>query len=330
MNKREKEVFQAQLDSEKAVLEKLEKQYQRALKDINQQVKLFEYDIQMIDDALNDEWLDDATRTALLSQKRSKIYQKNYQEALKKQVGAILDKLQGDEYSTIQQFLHDTYTDAFIGTVYDIAGQGIPLIMPIDQAAAVKAIQTDSKISEGLYKRLGIDVAKLKKSISAEITRGIATELTYQDIARNISKATKVPLNRAKIIARTESHRIQQASTKDAQTAAKKKGAEVVKQWDATLDKRTRPAHRRLDGKIVGIDESFVAGSDVQYPGDFGDPSEDCNCRCVSLTRAKWALDEEELQTLKDRAKYHGLDKAKDFEEFKKKYLVASKKATGN
>ena len=48
------------------------------------------------------------------------------------------------------------------------------------------------------------------------------------------------------------------------------------------------------------------------------------NCRCVALTRARWALGEKELQTLKDRAEYFGLDKTKNFEEFKEKYLVAA------
>jgi hypothetical protein len=60
------------------------------------------------------------------------------------------------------------------------------------------------------------------------------------------------------------------------------------------------------------------------FPGDFGDPAEDCNCRCASLTRARWGLDEDELKTLQDRAEYFGLDKTKDFDDFKKKYLNAS------
>ena len=60
------------------------------------------------------------------------------------------------------------------------------------------------------------------------------------------------------------------------------------------------------------------------YPGAFGDPSEDCNCRCVALTRARWALDEEELATLKERAAFFELDKQDSFEDFKKKYLKAA------
>lgn len=300
MNKREKEVFQSQLDSEKAVLKELEKQYRSALDDINTKIMILQSD----------------------ELTQSKIYRLEYQKALKGQVEAILEKLHGDEYSTIQQYLHDSYTDSFIGTMYDMHGQGVPLIMPIDQAAAVKAIQTDSKISEGLYNALGIDTKNLKKSISAEITRGIAGGMSNNEIARNIYNATGAPLSRAKTIARTESHRITQASTYNAQRGAKAKGAHVVKQWDSTMDGNTRPTHRHLDGQIREIDEPFeMDGKKAMFPGDFGDPAEDCNCRCVSLQRARWALDESELKTLQERAEFFGLDKTKDFEDFKKKYI---------
>lgn len=36
---------------------------------------------------------------------------------------------------------------------------------------------------------------------------------------------------------------------------------------------------------------------------------------------AKWVLDDDELQTLKERAEYYGIDKTKDFDELKSKYL---------
>ena len=57
------------------------------------------------------------------------------------------------------------------------------------------------------------------------------------------------------------------------------------------------------------------------YPSGFGIASEDSYCRCTLLQRAKWALDDDELQTLKERAEYFELDKTKDFNEFKSKYL---------
>lgn len=298
MNKRQKEMLQHHFDSEKAVLKQLEKQYQTALNDINRKIRILQSD----------------------EMTQSKIYRLEYQKALKKQVEAILEKLHSDEFTTIQEYLSASYTDSFIGTMYDLAGQGIPLIIPLDQAAAVKAILTDSKISKGLYAALGIDVNELKKTISAEVTRGIASNLSYHDIARNIDNVSKTTYYNAVRIARTEGHRIQQTSTRDAQQQAKKKGADVVKQWDSTLDGKTRDSHRRVDGEIRELDERFSNGLD--FPGDpNGKAKEVINCRCVSLSRVRWALDEDELNTLKERASYFGLDKTKNFEDYKAKYL---------
>ena len=294
--------MQYQLDAEKEVLKQLEKQYRTALNDINRKIEILQ--------------ADELTQ--------SRIYRIEHQKALKAQTEAILEKLHSDEYSTIEQFLSQSYTDAFVGVAYDLAGQGIPLIMPIDPREAVKAIQTESKISGTLYEVLGVDTKNLKKSISAEISRGIAGGMSTNEIARNISNATKAPVSRAKTIVRTESHRIQQASCLNAQRTAKSKGANVVKMWDATMDGDTRPTHRHLDGQIREVDEPFeMDGKSAMYPGDFGDPAEDCNCRCQCLQRAKWALDEKELQTLKDRAEFFGLSGTKNFDDFKEKYLKA-------
>lgn len=303
MNKREKEVIQYQLDGEDEVLKALKRQYERALRDIVNKIKMLQSD----------------------ELTQSRIYQINYQKALKGQIEGILEKLHGDEYSTIQKYLSDSYTDAYVGTMYAMSGNGIPIITPIDRKAAVKAVITDSKLSTDLYGALGYDMDKLKKHVREEITRGIATSLPYEQIARNISGFTSMPFANAKRIVRTEGHRIQQESAEDARQTAKAKGADVVKQWDASLDGATRPIHRQLDGQIRETDQPFEAGKwKVMYPGGFGDPSQDCNCRCVALTRARWALDEKELETLKERAKYFELDKTADFEDFKKKYLKAT------
>ncbi len=303
MNKAEKEVIQSQLDNEKAVLLDLKRQYARALRDINDKIRMLQSDE--------------------LTQSRA--YQIQYQKALKAQIEAILDKLQGDEFSSIQDYLSHSYTEAYVGTMYGLHGQGIPIITPIDQRAAVKAVVTDSKLSTNLYAALGYDMDKLKKHVREEITRGLASSLPYDQIARNVSMFSTLPLANAKRIVRTEGHRIQQASAEDARRAAKAKGADVVKQWDASLDGKTRPLHRELDGQIRETDEPFeVNGIKVNIPGAFGDPSQDCNCRCVALTRARAALDADELATLKQRAEFFGLDKTESFEDFQKKYMKAA------
>jgi len=306
MNKVEKQVIKIQLDKEQAAINDLERQYKQALRDIEDRIRLLQSD----------------------ELTQSRIYQIQYQKALQGQIEGILDKLQGDEYATIQQYLHDSYQDGFIGTMYSLHGQGIPLILPLDQNAAVKAVITDSQISEGLYNHLGVNIKQLKQAIRQEVTRGIASNMPLADIARNITNRTKAPLSRAKTIVRTEGHRIQQASANDARETAKANGCDVVKQWDGTLDSDTRPTHRRLDGQIRETDKPFeMDGKKAMYPGDFGKAEEDCNCRCVALTRAKWALDEDELKVLKERAKFFELDKTKDFDDFAKKYKRASRQA---
>lgn len=305
MNQRQKEVLKSQLRDEKKIINDLKKIYKEALTDINQKVAVL-----MVDESM-----------------QSKIYQVGYQNRLKKQIEASLELLNSGQYEKIHNYLQDCYSSGFIGVMYDLHGQGIPLIMPIDQKAMVKAVQTDSKISKGLYTKLGKDVGDLKKRITSEVSRGVAQALPYKDVTRNLNNVTRIGLNRSMRIARTEGHRITQASALDGMRSAKSAGADVLKQWDATLDGHTRDHHRELDGQIRDVDDDFeVGGMTVEAPGMFGDPAEDCNCRCCLLQRARWELDESELDTLRERADYFGLDKEKDFDDFKIKYLNSVEK----
>ncbi|MGM9683322.1 MAG: phage minor head protein [Eubacteriales bacterium] len=311
MNKRQAEVAEWLIGDEKKVLKEVEHQYQKALSDIDD----------MLAKMLG---RDDADA-------KNVIYRIAHQKALRAQVSGILDQLHSNEFSSISDFLSASYTNAFIGTMYDMHGQGVPLILQIDPQNIVRAVVTDSKIKGDLYTALGVDVANMKKAISSEISRGIASGMSYNEIARNISAATNAPLGNTRKIVRTESHRIQQASCYDAQKDAKSKGADVLKQWDATLDGNTRDTHRQLDGQIRELDEPFeIGGNKAMYPGDFGDPAEDCNCRCQSLQRARWALDNDELKTLQERAEFFGLDKTENFEEFRKNYFIASESPIGS
>ena len=61
------------------------------------------------------------------------------------------------------------------------------------------------------------------------------------------------------------------------------------------------------------------------FPSDpAGGAAEVVNCRCALLQRARWALTVVELDVLKERAAFFGLDKADSFEDYKKKYLSAA------
>lgn len=318
MNKREKEVLQSQLNIEKQTIKHLKQVYAQAIKDCEKKIR----ELSMRSDMEN---------------LQSIVYQKQYQQAIKGQLEGVLEQLHSNEFATVSEYLNKCYTDGFVGNMYDLAGQGIPLIVPINQNQVVKAIQTDSKLSRTLYESLGEDIKKLKTAVRQQVSRGIANGSSWNKIAKTLAERNMkhtpfgTAINNSIRIARTEGHRVQTAAKMDSMNEAKKKGADIVKQWDSTLDDKTRESHRKLDGQIRELDEPFeVDGMKADAPGHFGDPAEDCNCRCAVLQRAKWALDEEELETLKQRAEYFGLDKTEDFENFRDKYLQASQQESEN
>lgn len=313
MNKREKEVQQTFIDNEKAVLKKLEGNYQDALDEINTKIELLmarqDADMQHV------------------------IYQVEYQKALKTQVQSILETLQANEFETVSDYLTKSYEDGFVGTMYNLQGQGIPLVFPIDQKQVVDAIQHETKLSSSLYTEMGHDIKDLQKKIAGEISRGLSSGQMYSEITRNIASWARIPKNRAATIARTEAHRIQNKASMDACQKAKDKGADVVKQWDASLDGKTRDSHRELNGQIRELDEPFeVNGMTAMQPGDFNDPAEDCNCRCALLQRARWALENDYTKWSPDAPVVIDDDgttqftiiEAKDYDSFKEQYNQAS------
>lgn len=309
--------MQVQLDNEKAVLKQLESNYADALGEIDSKIEILlsrqDADMQHV------------------------IYQVEYQKALRTQVQSILENLQANEFETISEYLTKSYEDGFIGTMYDLQGQGIPLIFPIDQAQVVAAVMHETKLSESLYAALGKDVVDLRKKIAGEISRGISTGMMYSEISRNISSWARIPKNNAMRIARTEGHRIQERATMDAHIKAKDKGADIVKVWSAALDSRTRDTHREVDGEIREVEEVFSNG--LLYPGDPSGRAEEvinCRCRCNSKARwllggsyTKWSEDAPVLIDDEGTTQFAIVDD-KDYDSFKKQYNGLAAKISGD
>ena len=306
MNKRQKQVQQSLLKSELEVIEELEKSYQKAIDDINRVI------------------------TSLLARKDTEnlqaiIYQVKYQNALKKELEAFLNVLHTRNYTLIDDYLQNCYINGHIGTLFDLQGQGIPLLLPLDQEQMISAITLNSKLSHPLYNTLGFNIEFLKTSVRQEISRGIAQALSFQEIARNIKNTTNVDYNKSLRIAKTEGHRIQCESAYNVQVRAKRKGANIVKQWDSTLDGRTRDSHRVLDGEIVEVYEKFSNG--LLYPGDSnGIASEVVNCRCALLQRAKWALSDEEFTKMNGKTnELQHFESVDDYNKFKSIFWEVTK-----
>lgn len=309
MNEFEKEVAQLGLDKEKAVKKSLEELYRNALAEINERVLI------LMSDELT----------------QSKIYRIEYQKALKGHVSAILDNLKNSRYDSISEYLKGCYEDGFLGTLYNLNKSGIPMFLPMMQEQIVDAVMLDSKISEGLYTRLGNDTGVLKKRISSEISRGLSTAMSYADIARNLENQSRMSINNAMNIVQTEGHRIQVRSALDSGEKARAKGADLVKVWDSTLDSKTRDHHRELDGQVRELDEDFeVDGITVSAPGQFGMPSEDCRCRCALLIKPRWDVTGSFTKRNNETGELLEFKNASDYQEFKQKYWGMVDKSGGS
>lgn len=105
-----------------------------------------------------------------------------------------------------------------------------------------------------------------------------------RQLAKQIVEATDGEIGKARAIriARTEAHT---AAEKGSFEAMRTVNIEVVKEWGAVEDKRTRPAHAEADGQTVAMSEAFTVGGERML--FCGDPNASAgnviNCRCVTL-----------------------------------------------
>lgn len=329
MNNRQKLVQKQFLNDEEAIIKRLKDVYDKSLTDIEDKIKNLTFKIGKLQQEYD--WLDpdDPERAKIKSMIQSKIYQKQYQEQLQKQVDGILKRMQVCEFEDICEYLETCYTDGFIGAIFDQHGQGVPLMMPIDQESMVRAVQLESKISKGLYTKLGENVDLLKTKIMTEVSRGIATGAAFSQVAKQLENQSRIGYNRAIRIARTEGHRIQCSATMDAMKNAKDRGANVVKQWDATLDGRTRDSHAQIDGEIREVNERFSNG--LMQPGDpNGIASEVINCRCALLQRARWAVGGGFTKFNNFTKQIESFETPDDYNEFKKGFFSKENKSYMN
>lgn len=146
---------------------------------------------------------------------------------------------------------------------------------------------TFGDLVQGFIARQSVYKAKLlskttKEDLTRIISRGSADGLGSEAIANNIRKELggAIADNRARIIARTETH---MAASYAMEAQASTAPISLTKTWVCVEDDRTRQSHLDADGQTVARDQSFSVGDDLlAYPGDpDGSPEEVINCRCT-------------------------------------------------
>ena len=289
MNQFDIEALRVQLGSERAELSALHRAYVEALRDVK--IKIMKL----------------KQRKVTPGTAQSIQYQLNYAYQQEAELTAIIERLNKKVVSSVQEYLQASYDHGFFGTAYTLHGQGVPVAIGVDQRAMVEAVQMRTaglKFSERLYKE---NLQALKTRYLSTLARGLGGGMSFSQIAQQLSLDTGISLRRAYTIARTEGARVYEVARQHAQAAAKAKGADIVKQWSASLDLKTRPLHGKLDGQIREIEEPYeIDGMTAMHPLGFGTGAMDVNCRCKSITRARWMVEAEQAGEAGNRTKWDG------------------------
>jgi hypothetical protein len=304
MKKYEKEILEAQLKSEEAVIKKLKQTYKSALKQVQDKIELL----------------------SRRPQTQSVIYQKKYQQDLLKELSMLYKNAAKSNAKTIEQFMKDTYTDSFYQSMYSLHSQGVNIIMPVNKDELEAMANRDAE-KLGLSKNLYDNADKVANQAVSVASRGIASGSNWAMIGAELARVSGMQLHQATRIARTEGHRINNQVRLDTAFKARDEyGANTVKQWMSVLDARTRTDHVHLDGQVRELEDPFeVAGLKAMAPGMFGIASEDINCRCFLSERARWALSDKELASLKESGEIYDLS-PKSLDKFKDLYNKYLKK----
>lgn len=120
---------------------------------------------------------------------------------------------------------------------------------------------------------------RTRSLLASEINAAIAAGESLAELeARITGTFSMMRESRASTIARTETMMATNFSAHEAMSQA----GIGKKEWLATRDNAVRDEHLALDGTVIGINDEFeIDGLRAPYPGAFGDPAIDINCRCA-------------------------------------------------
>lgn len=153
-----------------------------------------------------------------------------------------------------------------------------------DSATVTRLIRNQPRLLPDKRLSSAKDAAWNRKTITAEITRGILSGASIEEIARNIGNALGNKNEKSMLrYARTAMTAAQNAGRMEVLDEALEMGVRVKKVWLATLDDRTRDAHAHLDGQVREVHEPFDSDlGPIMYPGDpAADEANTWNCRCT-------------------------------------------------
>jgi len=209
-------------------------------------------------------------------------------------IGSIeknLKDITGKNAKLVKGLSAEVYQESYYRTAYFFesgvqAKLGYGLINPEVIKAAVQNPISGLTLDETIAKNRANIILKIRQ----EVTQGLIKGEPYSKMARRIKDTLGGDAYKAVRVAQTEAHRCQSQGTLESGYHASKKGVDMWKVWDATLDGKTRDSHQALDQQKVGVDENFkspVTGAEGPGPGMMGVAAEDISCRCSARFEIK-------------------------------------------
>lgn len=142
--------------------------------------------------------------------------------------------------------------------------------------------------------RANKDLQWNKQHIQSAVLQGVLQGENPYDIAKRLRDVGRMDYNSAIRYARTMTTSAQNAGRYESFRRAERVGVDLVIEWEATLDNRTRHDHRMMHGQRRSVDEPFITpdGYTIYYPADCTGSSdapqnEIWNCRCTLLAWVK-------------------------------------------
>ena len=149
-----------------------------------------------------------------------------------------------------------------------------------------------------------------KQKIQSAVLQGIMQGESPYQIAERLRGVAEMDYNSSVRYARTMTTSAQNAGRYESFRRAKKIGVDLTIEWQATLDDRTRTAHRYMHGQRTTVDEPFYTpdGYTIYYPADCTGESdapqkEIWQCRCTLLAWVKGV----EGETVRHSPKMHDM-----------------------
>lgn len=132
------------------------------------------------------------------------------------------------------------------------------------------------------------------QKIQSAVLQGVLQGESPYKVAQRLGNVGQMNYNASVRYARTMTTSAQNAGRYEAYRRATAKGVDLVIEWQATLDGRTRHDHRMMHGQRTEVDKPFHTpdGYTIYYPadctGDSDAPQKEIwNCRCTLLSWVK-------------------------------------------